>query len=182
MPATLGATGVTFGDNSSLRSSPFRFEHSRTSGANLGGTNRSFTDIMQTSDWSLPAKSRCNVYIHVPCRNDTTSWGGMYTRLYYRVNSGSWISMGDSGYSAVMNDGYYQIAYYANEFTLDFSSITSNFTLGFLVSCAPYNGTLEIIQSNSIGSGVATGVSETNGVLNRYGFHAKVILTGDAAI
>jgi len=182
MAATLGATGVTFGDNSSLRSSPFRFEHSRTTGAGLGGTYRSFTDIMQTADWSLPAKSRCNLYVHIPCRNDTYSWGGMFTRIYYRVNSGSWVSMGDSGYSAIMCAGYYQIAYYANEFTLDFSSITSNFTLGFLVSCAPYNGSLEIIQSNNINGGIATGVSSTNGVLNQYGFYAKVILTGDAEI
>ena len=106
----------------------------------------------------------------------------MFTRLYYRVNSGSWTSMGDSGYSSVMIAGFYSIAYYGNEFNLDFTSITSNFTLGFLIQCAPYNGGLEVISSNGLGGGTITGVSNTNGVLNQYGFYTKIILTGDAAV
>jgi hypothetical protein len=182
MPTTLGPTGITFTDGSSLRSTPFRFEHSRTSGQGFGGSYRNFADHTQSPDWTLPAKANCNVYIHLPCRNDTTSWGGMFTRLYYRVNSGAWTSMGDSGYSAVMINNFYSIAYYANEFNLDFSSITSSFTLGFLLQCAPYNGGLEVITSNNIGGGTSTGVSSTNGVLNQYGFYTKIIVTGDAAV
>lgn len=182
MPTTLGPTGITFGNGSSLRSTPFRFEHVRTNGLGFGGSYKNFADLTQSPDWSLPAKSICNVYINVPCRNDTTSWGGMFTRLYYRVNSGGWTSMGDSGYSAVMINNFYSIAYYGTEFNLDFSSITSNFTLGFLIQCAPYNGGLEVMSSNSIGSGTTTGVSSTNGLVNQYGFYAKIILTGDAAV
>ena len=182
MPTTLGPTGVTFGDGSSLRSTPFRFEHSRTSGVGFGGSYRNFGDLTQSPDWSLPAKSNCNVYIHLPCRNDTYSWGGMFTRLYYRVNSGSWTTMGDSGYSAVMLNQHQSIAYYSNEFNLDFTSVTSNFTLGFLIQCAPYNGALNVVVDNGNAGGTTTGVSNTNGVLNQYGFYVKIILTGNASI
>ena len=90
--------------------------------------------------------------------------------------------MGDSGYSAVMLDQHQSIAYYSNEFNLDFTSITSNFTLGFLIQCAPYNGSLNVVVDNGNGGGTSTGVSNTNGVLNQYGFYVKIILTGNSSI
>ena len=179
--ATMGSQGITFGDGSSLRTTPFRFEHIRTAGLNLGTTNRGYVDITTTPDWSLPAKSTCHIYYHIPVRNDTESWGGLYARLLYRINSGSWIDLGDSGYSSVMLANDYSIAYYGCPFTLDFSSQTSDFTLGFLIQGAPYNNTTNVISSNNVGGG-SGGESSSNGVLNAQGFYVKLTLTGDAPL
>ena len=180
--ATLGAQGITFGDGSSLRSTPFRQTHNFTSGVSCGGGNRNYSNITQTPDWSIPAKARCHLYYYVPVRNDTQSWGGMYSRLLYRINSGSWIDMGDSGYSSCMINNDYSIAYYGNSFNFNFSSLSSDFTLGFLVQGAPYNNTAVIHSSNSIGSGTSTGVSSSNGSMQQYNFHTKLILTGDSPV
>lgn len=180
--ATLGSQGITFGDGSSLRSTPFRHTHEFTTGVSCGGGNRSYTNITSTPDWSIPAKAKCHLYYYVPVRNDTQSWGGMYSRLLYRINSGSWIDMGDSGYSSVMITSNYSISYYGNSFTFNFESLTSDFTLGFLVQGAPYDNTANIMSSNSIGSGGTTGVSSSDGSMQRYNFHTKFILTGDAPV
>ena len=138
-------------------------------------------DVTTTPDWSIPAKSTCRLYYQVPVRNDTESWGGLYSRLYYRINQGSWLSLGDSGYSSVMLAGDYSIAYYGCPFTLDFTGETSDFTLGFLVQGAPYNNTTTVISSNNIGSG-SGGQSNSNGILNPNSFYVKVILTGDSIL
>ena len=180
--ATLGSQGITFGDGSSLRTTPFRHTHEFTTGVSCGGSNRQYTNITTTPDWSIPAKAKCHLYYYVPVRNDTQSWGGMYSRLLYRINSGSWIDMGDSGYSSVMITSSYSISYYGNSFTFDFASLTSDFTLGFLVQGAPYDNTANIMSSNSIGSGGTTGVSSSDGSMQRYNFHTKFILTGDAPV
>ncbi len=92
---------------------------------------------------------------------------GMYSRLLYRINSGSWISMGDSGYSSVMITGSYSISYYGNSFNFNFESLTSDFTLGFLIQGAPYDGTANITSSNNVGNGATSGVSNTNGSIQR---------------
>ena len=180
--ATLGSQGITFGDGSSLRSTPFRYTHDFTGGVSCGGSNRQYSDITTTPDWSIPAKARCHLYYYVPCRNDTQSWGGMYSRLLYRINSGGWIDMGDSGYSSVMMTNSYSIAYYGNSFNFNFESLTSNFTLGFLVQGAPYNSTAVVTSSNNIGGGSSTGVSSSNGSMLQYNFYTKFILTGDSPV
>ena len=180
--ATLGSQGITFGDGSSLRTTPFRHTHQFTSAIDCNAGNRTYTDITSTPDWTIPAKARCHLYYYVPVRNDTQSWGGMYSRLLYRINSGSWIDMGDSGYSSVMITSSYSISYYGNSFNFNFESLTSDFTLGFLVQGAPYDGNARITGSNDVGNGVSTGVSNTNGSIQQNNFYTKLILTGDAPV
>ena len=62
-----------------------------------------FTDIVGFQPGSLVKLS-----YHVPCRNDSATWGGMYLEPQISYNGGTkWWSLGGSGHDGgVMNQGY----------------------------------------------------------------------------
>ena len=59
----------------------------------------SWSQTITSPDWGCPMRSVGTLYCYIPVRNDGGSWGGSYSRLYYRINSGSWEDCGNSGYS-----------------------------------------------------------------------------------
>ena len=77
----------------------------------------------------------------VPIRQDSYSWGGCYLRTFYRIDSGSWVDCGNSGYTTAMGSGKRMISGHDHMQTFDFLNKSSNFTLGFLVQATHYNDT-----------------------------------------
>jgi len=74
-----------------------------------------FTNIPDFSSGSL-----VKLTYHVPCRNESASWGGMYIEPQVSYNGGTkWWSLGSSGYDAVMNMGGAAIGSYFQSILID---------------------------------------------------------------
>lgn len=106
---------------------------------------------------TLPAKSKIMYHVYIPMRNDSSSWGGGYTEVQYSINGGSYQSMGNSGYETVMEYGQ-SIHSYINNFFLDFSDITEEFTITFKWRHRSHDGTLDVNGRHDI----VTGSSSVN--------------------
>jgi hypothetical protein len=105
-----------------------------------------------------------------PCRNDSTSWGGMYIEPQVSFNGGSsWSSLGSCGYDGgIMHSGSADIGSYYNSMTID-PGQTSAFTPRFRFYMRSYDGTSGINNgsiSNDVNniSGTATLLSGNNGL------------------
>jgi len=172
MPSTLTSAGIVF-DDATLTSlgadslgakAPFIITQSNT--ASYSVNNGAVQNTWQTNDFSIPAKSKLTVSYNIPCRHDYEGWGGLHTHLNYRINNGAWVYMGESGYSAVMHTPSRGIAHYRNMHHFDFTTLTSNFTLGFLFQHRSYAGTTYI--NNTSENNLNDGDSTYTGVAHNY--------------
>jgi len=103
--------------------------------------------------WTLRnynANSRLMVYLYVPFRNDSGSWGGLFTQLDYNINNTGWVSMGNNGYYMMVSGA--DILIYSNWFYLPLT-ITSNFTCQFRCQHRTYDGVANINGDSAIGGG-----------------------------
>ena len=79
---------------------------------------------------------------YVPMRNDSTSWGGGYIEPQVNFNSGSWQSLGSSGYDGgVMRLGQASIASYYQTILID-PALLATFTAQFRFYFRSYDGTV----------------------------------------
>jgi len=112
---------------------------------------------------------------HMPCRNDSTSWGGMYIEPQVSFNGGTYESLGSSGFDAVMHNGSADIASYYNSILIN-PNISTEFTTQFRFYFRSYDGTSLLNQSHNINtvSGTASIMSGVNGTQH----YAKIIVWG----
>jgi hypothetical protein len=98
------------------------------------------------------------VQAHVPQRNDTSGWGGCYTEFQVSINSGTWSSLGDSGYENMDSSGAaIQSSHFS--FMVD-PGQASQYTAQFRWRHHSYGGTCLINQSHGISiTGVGVGWS-----------------------
>jgi len=128
LSSTMGADGITFTDGGNRRSmaKPFFFRSSSDTNYVLS-TN--WTQGFTSGNFTIPKKSELLVHFHYPIRNDSTSWGGGYSRMYYEVNNTGWIFCGDYGYCrGAMGTGKAMISGSDWMNAFDFKGITSDFT------------------------------------------------------
>jgi hypothetical protein len=105
--------------------------------------------------WTLRnynANSKLMVYLYVPFRNNSSSWGGLFTQLDYNINNTGWVSMGNNGYYMMLSGA--DILIYSNWFYLPLT-IASNFSCQFRCQHRTYDGTANINSDSSIGGGTA---------------------------
>lgn len=151
-------------------SSTYNFSTSWASGPGFGP----FTNFS--------AGSFAKVFIHYPCRNDSTSWGGMYCEIQYQVNSGTWYSMGSCGYDGgVMNSAAPSIGTFNNTIILD-PNQSSSFSLGFRTYFRSYDGTATLNGSHNINSTSGTGSTAPNGSWTNYDQHYCHIIVEEYAL
>lgn len=148
-------SGGTFGQCSQTQvSAPFMYHHVDNGNYNFSG---SWVTFMQTPDWQCPPKTQGIWYFYLPVRNDQGSWGGARVRSYYRINSGSWQDLGDSGYAQNDNTMSYsdggRIDHQCQSQQFDFSNETSNFTAGFRLDITHHNGDGWVNQSCDVDGG-----------------------------
>ncbi len=173
MATTVSGDGYTIGSNNEVLSGPFMYSY--RDGGSVGFSDSQWTTVFSTPDWETPKKCVGTCYLYLPVRNDGGSWGGNYTKFHYRINSGSWVGCGHSGYSqtdTVMayNDGG-RIDTQCSVWNFDFTGQTSNFTIGFRIdmmshsSSGSFNGSCDVTTSgdstytfNYDGSGNRTNV------------------------
>jgi hypothetical protein len=130
-----------------------------------------------TTSWSLvvtfdnitniKANSLIEMDYFFPCRNDSTSWGGVYIEPQVSFNNGTtWASLGTSGYDGgVMHNGVADIGSYYNSVTVD-PAITTDFSVRFRFYMRTYDGTGTINTSNDVNliSGTASLLPGNNGL------------------
>ncbi len=135
----LGPDGFSYSGSTANENigQPFYRRAGSDSNYTVGG---GWTSIFTSPDWSIPKKSQLVMNFRVPVRSDRDDWGGMWTRTFYRVDSGGWVDCGDSGYTTAMGTGKRMISGHDHMQTFDFLNKTSDFTLGFLVQGKNYSG------------------------------------------
>jgi hypothetical protein len=147
--------------------------YSRQTVTQVDTANRTFT-----TTWALgptfdvisncQAGSLIHVSYYVPARNDSTSWGGLYTELQVRFNEGTWQSLGGSGYDGgVMRLGQASIGSYYQTILID-PAQTTNFSVQFRFYFRSYDGTAGVNNGVNhdvnVVSGTATIMSGNNGL------------------
>jgi len=87
----------------------------------------------------------------VPCRNDSTSWGGAYIEPQVSFDGGTtWNSLGGSGYDGgVMKLGNSAISHYYQQILIN-PGLTSAFNARFRFYFRSYDGTLSVNVSHNI--------------------------------
>lgn len=102
----------------------------------------SWTTGWTTNTFTIPAKCELDTHVHWPIRNNSTSWGGGYSRMYYEVNGNGWIYGGQYGYCrGAMGHGRYMISGTDWVQAFDFKGMTSDFTLRFRYDHLTHDGT-----------------------------------------
>ena len=155
MATVVSGDGYTIGSNPEVQSGPFMYQHRDTS--SMGFNTSNWTQTITTPDWKTPKRCVGDCYLYLPVRNDGGNWGGNYTRLYYRINSGGWNLCGHSGYSQTDTVMAYQgngrIDTQTTVFNFDFTDFTSNITVAFRVdinghsSNGSLNGSCDVTSS-----------------------------------
>jgi hypothetical protein len=113
---------------------------------------------------------------HMPCRNDSTSWGGMYIEPQVSFNGGAYQSLGSCGYDgSVMNLNAPSIGSYYNSILIN-PSLSSTFSAQFRFYFRSYDGTSTLNGSHDINliSNTATLMSGVNGLQH----FSKIIVQG----
>mgnify|MGYP003642096119 FL=1 len=116
-------------------------------------TDRSTTSTAEqtgyTTPWtSMKAKSKVNLDVHIPYRNDGNGWGGSYHTIYMMVNkqvgtvsANHWVALATSGYHMVY---HHEILSYTNNIFIPLV-VNEDFQIRFYHSYRVYNnGTLHI--------------------------------------
>ena len=156
----LGPEGFTYNGSTNNENIGRPFYRRHGSNSNYG-LDSNWQNCYQSPDWSIPKKSQVMMRFHYPARNDNNGWGGVYTRPYYRINSGSWIDCGNTGYLTAMGYGKRMISGHDHLQTFDFLSQSSDFTLGFLIQCRTYNSSANTGGSHSLEGADSTATSDT---------------------
>jgi len=121
-----------------------------------------------TNVTGFKAGSLVEIQYHMPCRNDSTSWGGMYIEPQVSFNSGTtWFSLGSSGYDGgIMHLNSGDIGSYGNVILVN-PGQTSDFSLQIRFYFRSYDGTSTLNGSHDLNnvSGTANGgiMSGNNG-------------------
>ena len=170
MATTVSGDGYTIGSNNEVQSGPFMYQYRDCNGVSF--SSGGWTNIINSPDWKTPKRCVGTLYFYLPVRNDQGTWGGNYTRLYYRINSGSWISCGHSGYSqtdtVMANGNGGRIDTNCSVFNFDFTGQTNNFTVGFRMDFQGHNGSGWFNSDSDVtGSGDSTYTFNYDGDGNR---------------
>lgn len=116
------------------------------------------------------ANSRLLIDYYIPIRNDSGSWGGLYTYVEYNLNGAGWAFLGHSGYTGVMSYGAGDIGFHTNKFWFPFT-LASNFTFQLRFQHRTYDGTGYVNQATDAGTGTANGFG-----IDIYQFFSKLII------
>lgn len=120
--------------------------------------------------------SLIRLYYHVPARNPSTSWGGLYIEPQVEFNeSGTWNSLGCSGYDGgVMQLNHSSIASYTNTILIN-PSMAAAFSAKFRFRFRSYDGTCGINETGgtynmnlNVVSDTAAVATGTNGLQHYY--------------
>ena len=120
--------------------------------------DRSFTNVWANGkEWSQQSfrkNTQILLSLHVPCRKDAPSgddlsWGGLYTEVLAKINSGNYVSLGHSGYDGVMGDNTSLILTYHNSFLYD-PEQTEDYTIQFKFRHKTYDGTTLVNKSHDL--------------------------------
>lgn len=106
------------------------------------------------------AGSLIQLSFHVPTRNDSELWGGIFIEPQVRFNSGAWFSLGGTGYDVMLQDGR-AISSYCNTILFD-SGQTTDFDIQFQFYFAGHDTETEINGSHSINGRSGTADLDTN--------------------
>ena len=136
---TMGPDGFSYASGTQSNIGiPFYRRATSTSSSSLGS---SYSDFFTTPDWNIPKNSQFTIHFRCPCRSETTGWGGLYIRPYYRVNSGSWVQCCNSGFTTSMGTGKRMIGGHDHVQTFDFTNMTSDFTFAIKFQGRRYDST-----------------------------------------
>lgn len=129
----------------------------------------SWADGWITDPFIVPPYTTLVTDFALPARNNSTGWGGGYVEVFYDVNmSGSWISLGSSGYDMnVMYSSASSIATYTNHFVQDFSSISEEMQVRYKFRHCSYDGTVTINGSHSISDGAVDSFAWSHIIVTR---------------
>lgn len=107
-----------------------------------------------TNQTGFKAGSKLELYYHVPCRNDSASWGGGYIEPNISFDGGTtWYSLGHCGYDGgVMNVTNYEIHNYNNIIWID-PNQASAYQVRLKFRFCSYDGTLLVNSGNVINNG-----------------------------
>ena len=137
-------------------------------------TNRTFsTTFADGKTWtsrSYNANSKLILHIYIPCRNDSTSWGGGYHEVQYNINNTGWLSFGNSGYTSVMSSAGGDIGTYSTVLYMPLT-INTTFTCQFKYRHRSFDGTLYVNQSTD----VVVGSTNSYGI-NVNQFYTKLLI------
>jgi hypothetical protein len=113
-----------------------------TAGWAVGPTFAQLTD--------MKAGSLIKMSYTVPCRNDSTSWGGMYIEPQINIAGAGWQSLGSCGYDGnVMNLGNAAIGTYTNSILITPSQAV-DFTVQFRLVFRTYDGAGHINYNHDV--------------------------------
>ena len=121
--------------------------------------------------YSMAAGSTLKISYTYPCRNDATSWGGLYFEPQISFNGGtSWYSLGSRGFDAVMVSGNGAIRRTSNCNMYVDPGIMTAYTVSMRYYFKSYDGTVGlnngINHDINIISGTATLLSGDAGLQN----------------
>ncbi len=88
------------------------------------------------------------IHLHVPCRSDSNSWGGLYTDLQAKIDSGNWQSLGHSGFDGVMGKES-QISTYTNSFLWN-PGVANDFSCQFRFRHRSYESTTYVNSRHAL--------------------------------
>jgi hypothetical protein len=112
----------------------------------------SFVDTNVWSGFTCPANAVIAVNVFQSWRNNSTSWGGGYFDMKYRIDGGDWVTVGNTGYQGMQN-GNASIDNYTQQIVLDFSAQTTDFNLEITYMNRSYDGSLLVGSTAGVGQG-----------------------------
>lgn len=108
---------------------------------------------MTWNNFIKPAGTLIHFASTVPMRNDSTGWGGAYTRVEFSIDDGiNWESLGDTGYDTVMEYGQ-SINHWNACQLIDLPAIVGATQVRFRYQHRSYDGTMTIRSSAGITDG-----------------------------
>lgn len=136
-----------------------RFLEYDTTARNITSVQPTYTDGMIWTEMQCAGKSVLEILLKVNGRNDyTSSWGGIYTELQYRIDDGSgygsYISFGTSGFDLSMVQDGSSIESRVYPIRFDTSSYAAPFKIQFKNRHAVYTdgSTARLNTSNASSS------------------------------
>ena len=106
-------------------------------------STESYIEGFQTQDRSFSAFSNVLLHIYVPFRSTSSAWGGLYTKVQFRINSGDWMDLGESGLTSPIAYGTNTFGAYTNCLLVS-TKEQSDFTLGVRLAHKVHDGTATI--------------------------------------
>jgi hypothetical protein len=152
--------------------------------SDVDATDRSFTNswvLVYTTPrhTEFIANSKLRIYLEIPFRNDSTSWGGAYVEPQISFNGEiTWASLGSSGHDgSVMHLNSGNISTYNRMLYIDpqLHGISGNFSVTLRFYCKSYDGTTLWNGSHDLNSisGSATLITNRDNFQQHY---AKVVI------